>query len=105
MASTSQEPVTLSTLKQDSLMIPAARMSQFFPAGHPVRHLIRTPQGIVLINLTRIGEINRKVKENYLLVLRAAEIFPQTITYHCNLGNTWGISTCLTCNKSNELIT
>ncbi|MPC21718.1 hypothetical protein E2C01_014712 [Portunus trituberculatus] len=36
MASSSQVPVTLSTLKQDSLMIPAARMAQFFPAGHPI---------------------------------------------------------------------
>lgn len=36
MASSSREPVTLSTLKQDSLMIPAARMSHFFPAGHPI---------------------------------------------------------------------
>lgn len=37
MASRAQDPVTLSTLKQDSLMIPATRMAQFFPAGHPVR--------------------------------------------------------------------
>ncbi|XP_063880324.1 uncharacterized protein LOC135111179 isoform X2 [Scylla paramamosain] len=36
MASSSQVPVTLSTLKQDSLMIPASRMAQFFPAGHPI---------------------------------------------------------------------
>ncbi|XP_071529133.1 uncharacterized protein [Panulirus ornatus] len=36
MAAASREPVTLSTLKQDSLMIPVARMSHFFPAGHPI---------------------------------------------------------------------
>ncbi|XP_066968544.1 uncharacterized protein [Macrobrachium rosenbergii] len=35
-APSSQEPVTLGTLKQDSLMIPAGRMSRFFPAGHPI---------------------------------------------------------------------
>ncbi|KAG0716870.1 hypothetical protein GWK47_008629 [Chionoecetes opilio] len=35
-ASKSLAPVTLSTLKHDSLMIPAARMAQFFPAGHPI---------------------------------------------------------------------
>ncbi|CAL4161466.1 unnamed protein product, partial [Meganyctiphanes norvegica] len=33
---TPQEPVTLSNLKQDSLMIPVARMTHFFPAGHPI---------------------------------------------------------------------
>ncbi|CAL4142389.1 unnamed protein product [Meganyctiphanes norvegica] len=32
----SQEPVTISNLKQDSLMIPVARMTHFFPAGHPI---------------------------------------------------------------------
>lgn len=42
MAAASQEPVTLSTLKQDSLMIPVARMSHFFPAGHPVRTRLAT---------------------------------------------------------------
>ncbi|XP_050724824.1 uncharacterized protein LOC127002746 isoform X3 [Eriocheir sinensis] len=36
MASNSRDPVTLSSLKQDSLMIPATRMAQFFPAGHPI---------------------------------------------------------------------
>ncbi|XP_045592218.1 uncharacterized protein [Procambarus clarkii] len=35
MAGGSQDPVTLSSLKQDSLMIPVARMAHFFPAGHP----------------------------------------------------------------------
>ena len=30
------EPVTLATLKQDCFMIPMARMTRFFPAGHPV---------------------------------------------------------------------
>ncbi|KAG7154214.1 hypothetical protein Hamer_G024922 [Homarus americanus] len=36
MAAASQDPVTLGTLKQDSLMIPVAKMSHFFPAGHPI---------------------------------------------------------------------
>lgn len=36
MARALQEPVTLGTLKQDSLMIPVAKMKQFFPAGHPI---------------------------------------------------------------------
>ena len=31
-----QEPVTLSTLKQDCIMLPMARMKRFYPAGHPV---------------------------------------------------------------------
>lgn len=35
-ATSSQEPVTLGTLKQDSLMIPAGKMNRFFPAGHPI---------------------------------------------------------------------
>ena len=46
MASSSQVPVTLSTLKQDSLMIPAARMAQFFPAGHPVSVSGGAPRGL-----------------------------------------------------------
>nr|XP_053643699.1 uncharacterized protein LOC128696469 isoform X2 [Cherax quadricarinatus] len=36
MAAGSHDPITLSNIKQDSLMIPVARMSRFFPAGHPI---------------------------------------------------------------------
>ncbi|CAL4122536.1 unnamed protein product, partial [Meganyctiphanes norvegica] len=58
------DPVTLSNLKQDSLMIPVARMSHFFPAGHPIPtsgntggrlRLLETPEPSIHIAIHLLG--------------------------------------------------